>query len=262
MAPGRAPAGAAVIAEPLFYALAVPAILVVGISKGGFGAGLGILAVPLMSLAVPPLQAAGIMLPLLCLMDLFGLYVYRRVWDRANMAVMLPAALVGIAIGTMSAGLLEERHIRLLIGVIAVAFVSDHWIGRRRRRAPKGRSVLKGGWWAAVSGFTSFLAHAGGPPLSVYLLPQRLDKTLFVGTTVVFFAVVNYAKLLPYAWLGQLGTDNLMTAVVLSPLAPLGMLLGVRLHRLISGGVFYEVCYAITFVAGLKLLYDGALAGG
>ncbi|MEE8544347.1 MAG: sulfite exporter TauE/SafE family protein [Alphaproteobacteria bacterium] len=245
------------ITEPLFYLIAVPAILVAGISKGGFGGGVGLLAVPAMALVVPPLQAAGIMLPLLCLMDLFGLHAYRGSWDRPNMAVILPAALSGIALGTLSAGVLEEHHIRLLVGVIAVSFTADHWLGRRGREAARPRNLVKGGLWGVVSGFTSFLAHAGGPPISVYLLPLRLDKTVFVGTTVVYFAAVNYAKLAPYAWLGQLGPVNLMTALVLSPLAPVGIWLGLWLHTRISPELFYKVCYSFVFVAGCKLLYDG-----
>jgi uncharacterized membrane protein YfcA len=246
-----------VITEPLFYLIAVPAILISGISKGGFGGGVGILTVPAMALVVSPLQAAGIMLPLLCLMDLVGLRAYRRTWDRASMAVLAPAALAGITLGALSAGLLEESQIRLVIGVIAVSFTADYWLGRRGHEAPKARNRLKGGLLGVVSGFTSFLAHAGGPPISVYLLPLRLDKTVFVGTTVVYFAAVNYAKLAPYAWLGQLGSINLMTALVLSPLAPAGMWLGLWLHTRVSPELFYKLCYAFVFVAGCKLLYDG-----
>ncbi len=245
------------INEPFFYALAVPAVLIVGISKGGFGGGMALISVPLLSLAVPPLQAAGIMLPLLCLMDLFGVHAYRRSWDRPNMSVILPAALAGIGLGSLSAGLLEERQIRLIVGLIALVFTADHWIGGRGKRAPTGLSRLKGGLWASVAGFTSFLAHAGGPPLAVYLLPQRLDKTIFVGTTVMFFAVVNYAKLVPYAWLGQLGPGNLLTALVLAPLAPLGIWLGLWIHKRTTARVFYEICYAVVFLAGCKLVYDG-----
>lgn len=241
---------------PLFYMIAVPAVLLVGISKGGFGSGLGILAVPSMALVVSPVQAAGIMLPILCLMDLFGVWTYRRSWDAANMKIIVPAAGVGILIGTFTFGAIDENTIRLIIGGIALIFAADHWIGRRGEEAA-GTSVIKGGFWSIVAGFTSFVAHAGGPPLSVYLLPQRLDRALFVGTTVIFFTAVNYTKLVPYWWLGQLAPGNLMTSLVLMPLAPIGVLLGIRLREVVSQKLFYETCYVFLTLAGAKLTWDG-----
>ena len=249
------------ITDPLYYVIAVPMVLITGISKGGFGMGLGIMSVPAMSLVVPPLQAAGIMLPILCLMDLVGVWTYRRTWDRRLLRHMAPAALVGIAVGWALAGALDERWIRLVIGLIALAFALDFWRGRRIARAAARPSAWKGGFWSGVSGFTSFVGHAGGPPLSIYLLPLGLDKTIFVGTTVMFFAAVNYVKLVPYAWLGQLGPGNLATALVLAPLAPLGMWLGIRLHHGIAPGAFIRICYGFVFVVGLKLTWDGLKLG-
>lgn len=246
------------IEEPLFYFLAVPSVLVMGISKGGFGGGVGLLAVPLMALAVPPLQAAGIMLPLLVAMDMTVVWAYRRDWDRRAIAVLLPAGVAGIALGSLSAGLLGDAEMRLLVAAVALSFTLDHWL-HGANRAPRPANVLKGGVWAGISGFTSFLAHAGGPPLSVYLLPLKLDKTVFVATTVIFFAGVNLVKLAPYAWLGLLDGTNLATSAVLSPLAPLGIWLGVRLHRRVAPELFYRICYFFIFLAGCNLLYDGLL---
>ncbi len=250
------------IEEPFFYFLAVPAVLVAGVSKGGFGGGVGLLAVPLMALAVPPLQAAGIMLPLLVVMDMTVVWAYRRDWDRRAIAVLLPAGVAGIALGTLGAGLLSDAEIRLLVAAIALSFTVDHWL-HGASRAARRASLLKGGFWAAVSGFTSFLAHAGGAPLSVYLLPLKLDKTVFVATTVIFFAGINLVKLAPYAWLGLLDGTNLATSAVLSPLAPLGIWFGVWLHRRVAPELFYRVCYLFIFATGCKLLYDGivGLAG-
>ncbi|MGE0718349.1 MAG: sulfite exporter TauE/SafE family protein [Alphaproteobacteria bacterium] len=250
------------IADPWFYAVAVPALLLTGISKGGIGAGAGILSVPLMSLVIPPTQAAGIMLPLLCAMDLVGLWRYRAAHDRRRLTFLLPASIVGIALGTATFGLIPEAGVRVIIGAIAVVFVLRHWIGvltkgRHEGRAPGPRS---GAFWAAMSGYTSFVAHAGGPPLSVYLLPQRLDKTTFVATTVVFFAVVNYAKLVPYWALGQLAVGNLATSLALMPLAPAGMALGFWLHRRIDALLFFRICHGLLLVTGGKLLFDGLRA--
>jgi hypothetical protein len=249
------------IHDPLFYLLAIPAVILTGVFKGGFGTGLGILAVPLMALAVPPVQAAGILLPVLCLMDLFGLWAYRRHWHGPILRVALPAALVGILAGTATFRLLDQSTIRLLIGGIAVTFALHHWLVRGKPALEPGldwRRKASGGFWSAVSGFTSFVAHAGGPPFAVFLLPQGLDPRRFVGTTVVFFGAVNYAKLIPYAWLGQLSGANLATALVLSPLAPLSMGMGIWLNQRIRLAAFYRIAYGMVFLAGLKLLYDGS----
>lgn len=248
----------AIVSDPLFYLAAIPAVLITGIAKGGFGTGAGLLAVPLMALTVAPLQAAAVMLPILCLMDLVSLWAYRGRFDGRSLRLLLPAALAGIGIGWLTAGLMNDRVIRLIVGVVAIVFALDHWVGRRAAAEPKAPNAVKGGFWAAVSGFTSFIAHAGGPPLSVYLLPLKLDKTVFVGTTVIFFAVVNYVKLIPYTWLGQFSTANLVTSLVLAPLAPLGIGLGIWLHRRTSPVWFYRLSYLMIFVIGLKLVWDGA----
>ena len=245
------------VSDPWFYAVAIPAILMVGISKGGLGGGLGLIGTPMIALVVSPVRAAAILLPILCLMDLFGLRAYRGQWSHRNMRILLPAATIGIMVGTLTFRHLDENWIRLLIGALALGFSLRYWLASAVDQAAVPPNLLRGSLWGSISGFTSFVAHAGGPPLSVYLLPQRLDKTVFVGTTVVFYFAVNYIKLLPYSWLGQLSSENLATSALLSPLAPLGMWLGIRLHRHIPQEPFYQVCYALLIVAGLKLIYDG-----
>lgn len=248
------------IADSLFYAVAVPAILIVGISKGGVAGGLGSVSVPMMALVISPIQAAAIMLPVLCLMDLFGLYAYRGVWDRRNLALMLPGALAGILIGALTFRYLSDDGVRLIVGAVALGFVVWSWLGPKLlRRAADHRTEPgpAGLFWACLSGFTSFVAHAGGPPVHVYLLPQRIDKTLYVGTLAVFFTVVNYTKLVPYGLLGQLSANNLGTALILSPLAPLGIWLGVRFHKLLSERLFYTLCFVFLSLTGVKLIWDG-----
>lgn len=250
------------IDDPLFYVLAIPAFVAIGISKGGFGGGLGSLAVPLMALAVPVPQAAAIMLPLLMVMDVIGLWAYRTRWDRENMRIIMPGACLGLYFGYLAFRLLPEAFIRLMIGAIALGFAAQHFRRHGRPATPSGRSWLKGSFWSAVAGLVSFVANAGGPPLAVYLLPQRLDKTLYVGTTVIFFAVVNALKVLPFWWLGQFTAENLLTAAVLLPLAPLGMWLGIWLHDKVSEAAFYRWVYALMFLTGLKLAWDGAIGLG
>ncbi|MCC6471014.1 MAG: sulfite exporter TauE/SafE family protein [Alphaproteobacteria bacterium] len=245
------------IADPLFYALAVPAILIAGISKGGFGSGVGLVAVPMMALSVPVPQAAAIMLPILCIMDLVGLWTYWRRWDGAVMRRILPASLAGITVGALTFSMFNEDVLRLGIGALAIAFVLDHWLGLRPGK-PAAPNVFKAWACSALSGYTSFVAHAGGPPINMYLLPLGLEKATLVATAVVFFAFVNYAKLLPYWWLGQLSAGNMATALVLAPLAPVGMLSGAWLMHRVSQKLFMRICYSFVLITGLKLTWDGA----
>ncbi len=249
-----------IISNPNFYLAAVIAILIMGISKSGFGSGLGLLAVPIMSLVIPPAQAAAILLPLLCVMDFFNVLHYRNKFDRKNLAILVPGALLGILLGTFTFRYLSDAHIRILVGVLSILFVVNYVVGRKNGGVKTGPNVLKGTFWGTITGFTSFGVHAGGPPVSVYLLPQRLDKTIFVGTTVVFFTIVNYVKLVPYYFLGQLNGDNLLTSLVLSPLAPLGVWMGLKLHDRVNEKLFYALAYFFLFLTWVKLLYDGFVA--
>ena len=230
-----------------------------GISKGGFGGGLGTLAVPLIALVISPIQAAGILLPILCLMDLLSLWAYRNKWIWTELRVLLPASLIGIAVGTALFEYMSPAIIRLVIGVVAITFTLHYWINRKRAIKeglpdfPQRAGIIGGG----VAGFTSFIAHAGGPPINMYLLRRPLNRTDFVATTVLFFAVVNYVKLIPYAWLGQLQTGNLLTSLVLAPLAPIGIFIGVYLHKRVSDRFFFGFVYVLLFLVGWRLIWDG-----
>lgn len=247
---------APLISDPHFYLAAVPAVLLFGIAKGGFGGGLGIMAVPLMALVVSPVQGAAILLPILCLMDLVSLWAYRGRWIVSELRLLLPWSIAGIAMGALLFGFLSAALIRLLLGAVALSFTLHHWFERGGASA-RLFSPRVGRIAAATAGFTSFIAHAGGPPISMYLLRRGLDRTAFVATTVVFFAVVNYVKLIPYALLGQLGTGNLATSLLLAPLAPVGIAMGVWLHNRVTDRFFFQVAYTLLFFVGLKLAYDG-----
>jgi len=247
------------ITDPWFYVAAVPAVFLVGMSKGGFGGGLGTLGVPLMALVISPVQAAGILLPILCLMDLFSLWAYRGLWIRDELLVLVPAALLGIAAGTLFFGAMSPAAIRLLVGIVAIVFTLHYVLAWRSGKRVAARDYPRpvGIFAGVTAGFTSFIAHAGGPPVSMYLLRRPLDRTDFVATTVLFFTVVNYTKLVPYAWLGQLAPANLVTSLVLAPLAPLGVYTGVYLHKRVSDRLFFGVVYVLLAVVGVKLVWDG-----
>jgi uncharacterized membrane protein YfcA len=252
------------IDDPLFYLAAVPAVLIAGVSKGGFGAGLGLLAVPMMALVLPPVQVAAIMLPILCLMDLVGIWAYWRKWEGRVLLRLALAAVIGILVGALTFHIMAPWTIRLLIGVIALGFTANYWVRRfAGNGAAQRRPGPASGWlWGAVSGFTSFTAHAGGPPVNVYLLPLGLPKTQYQATTVAFFLLVNYVKLVPYAGLGLFTAENLATSAALFPVAVAGILAGIWLHDRVPTGLFYTACYAFLAVTGVKLVYDGLAGAG
>lgn len=244
------------ITQPGFYALALPAVLLMGLSKSGFAAGFGALAVPLLSLVVPVPQAAAIMLPLLLVMDATGLQQLWRERDRALLRLLMPAGLLGIVVGTLLFGVLPAKAMAGAVGALTLAFLAQ-----RLLVAPTPGSSPPPRWvafaLATASGFTSFVAHAGGPPLNAYLLPLRLKPITYAATSSVFFAAVNLAKWLPYAWLGLIDRANMGTSLLLLPLAPLGVWLGVFLARRIEPRWFYRVAYTGMFLTGAKLLWDG-----
>lgn len=247
------------IADPWFFAAAIVAVILVGFGKAAFGGGMGVMAVPLMSLFLPPPQVAAILLPVLCGMDLFGIWGYRKSWDKRSMLILAPVMLTGIALGAATFRYLDDDLIRLLIGVIAVAFCLDLWLRQKSYETAHPPSTAKGSFWGLISGYTSFVAHAGGPPIAVYLLPLKLEKSAYVGTVILLFTMVNYVKLVPYAYLGLFTRENLLTSLALAPLIPLGIYLGFFIHDKISRDQFYRVVYIILFVVGLKLIYDGAV---
>ena len=244
------------IHDPWFYAVAVPAVLLMGLGKSGFLSGFGALATPLLSLMVPVPQAAAIMLPVLLVMDLTGLQQLWRERDPALLRQLLPAGLLGVGVGALLFGVLSTRAVSGLVGALTLLFLAQRLLVPPRA----DRQQLPG--WAAqglavTSGFTSFVVHAGSPPLNVYLLPLRMKPITFAATSAVFFAAINLAKWLPYAWLGLIDRANLGTSVLLMPLAPLGVWLGVWLTRRIQARWFYVVAYSGMFLTGAKLLWDG-----
>lgn len=244
------------ITDPWFYAAAVPAVLLIGVSKSGFGGGFGALAVPLMALAVPVPQAAAILLPVLCLADVLGLATLMRQRDRELVRLLLPAGLVGILIGLLSFGLLPTKAVAGVVGAVTLVFLALRTLFPAKADAPPPPRWL-GRLLAAVSGFTSFVAHAGSPPLAFYVLPLKLAPVTFAATMSVFFAAINLSKWLPYAWLGLIDTRNMLTSLVLLPVTPLGVWLGVKVVRRMPQALFYRLFNVGMFLTGAKLLYDG-----
>ncbi|RYF43312.1 MAG: sulfite exporter TauE/SafE family protein [Comamonadaceae bacterium] len=247
------------ITEPYFYAVAVPAVLLLGISKSGFGAGFGSLAVPLMALAVTVPQAAAILMPVLLVMDLLGLHAFRKHFDWKLARFLLPFGLAGTLVGTLLFKTLDARLVAGIVGLFTLAFLAQRLLFPPRPDSPHPPRWL-GAILTVTSGFTSFVAHAGGPPVNAYVIPMRLPPLVFTATMSIFFFVLNLSKWAPYAWLGLLDMRNLATSIVLLPLAPIGVLVGVRIAHRINPVLFYRLIYAGMFLTGCKLVWDGFLA--
>jgi uncharacterized protein len=244
------------ITDPWFYALAIPAVLLMGVSKSGFASGLGSLATPLVALSVSAPQAAAIMLPLLLVMDMTGLKSLWKERDPALLRQLLPAGLLGTVVGTLLFGLLSPQRVAAVVGVLTLLMLAQRllWPPKADAKPPP----LWVGWGlATTSGFTSFVAHAGGPPMQLYLLPLKLSPLRFAATSAVFFAAINLSKWIPYAVLGLIDLRNLLTSAVLMPLAPLGVWAGLWAARRVDAALFYRLIYVGMFLTGVKLVWDG-----
>jgi len=259
---GLAPSGIArlpaIITEPLFYAVAIPAVILLGLAKGGL-AGIGIASTPLLALYLPPLEAAALILPTLITQDMISLYVYRRDWDGRNLRIMLPGAAIGMALAWLLASHMSDAVIRITVGAIGLAFTAHTWL-RRKAIEPRQATTAGGVFWGGVSGFTSFMTQAGGPPFQVYVLPQRLPKLTLVGTSTVFFAIVNLMKIGPYFALAQFTAKNFATSLLLLPIAVLGNFAGIWLVRKMPTDTFYRIAYVLLFAVSLVLLWQGVRA--
>lgn len=243
-----------------FYAVALPAVALYGLSKGGL-TGVSLLAMPLLSLFMPPMHAAGILLPVLLVQDAVTVYTFRKAWDRETLVRMLPGALLGIGFGTLTAVIVTPGQIRLAVGLLAIAFCLNAWFGSK----PAGGTQVPHDWLrstglAALSGYSSFVIHAGGVPYNLYTLPRINSRELFVGTSSVFFALINVIKIVPYWGLGQLTAANLQLSAVLLPVAVLANIGGIYLVRRIPNLLFYRAVHGLTFCVGLKLVIDGLRA--
>ena len=241
-----------------FWVAAVSAVVFLGIAKAGFGGGAGTIGAPLLALTIPVGDAVALLLPLLIFCDIFSVWHYRSTFHRRSVALLLPGAAAGIAAGTAFFGYFLDNTgiLRTGIGTLALVFVGFQvlrsLVGKaldaRHPRAAEGTAM------GFLSGFTSTLAHAGGAPVSIYLLPQHLSREFYVGTTVIVFTAVNAMKVPPYIWLDLYHVGNLATVAVLAPLTFVGVRLGIMLNRRFSDLWFNRVVYGILAATGVKLL--------
>jgi len=240
-----------------YFVLAELAALLVGLSKGGLPS-VGMLAVPLLSLFMPPMKAAVLLLPIYVISDVVSVWLYRKDFSLPNLKILVPAGLLGVFIGWLTASFTSESAVKLMIGCMGVGFCLNTWL----RKTPKEKQAAdtKKGWlWGTLSGFTSFISHAGGPPFQIYVLPQRLPKVQFAGTATLLFAVINAAKILPYQLLQPYSYDDLMRAAELVPFALIGTVLGAYITQKIADIWFYRLVQTGLFIVSLKLIADVVL---
>lgn len=245
------------ITDPLFYLLAIPAVILQGLSKGGF-AGLNLLSLPLLALVISPLDGAAIMLPILMVQDVVTVYSYRRSFDRRAASILIAGALAGIGVAAVIASNVSTAVIELGMGAISVGFVLDAFLRKKIAGGePKKATIAPGLFWGACAGFTSFITNTGAPPVQVYLLPLRLRSEVYVGTMAVFFFVINLVKFFAFFMIGRLAPGKLATSSVLFPLAIAATLFGVWLVRKIKAEKFYKVIYSLVLIIGAYLACRG-----
>ena len=236
-------------------------VIITGISKSGFAGGLSVLAVPVLSLVVSPAVAAAIMLPILIIIDISNIVKYRLHWVKRIVLLLIPGALVGILIGSATFSMINIAWLKTGVGALAIWFsyttlATILWPeGTRASKKPAGSMAAV--FFGTLAGFTSFVAHAGAPPIKGFLLSQRLDKTAFVATNAVFFFTMNTMKLPPYFMIGQFTPENLKLSLILLPFVPVGILIGYQLHRIVSQQMFVKLMCVLLAFAGVRLLWDG-----
>lgn len=245
--------------DPYFWFVAVSAVFLVALAKSGLLSSIALVGVPLLTLVMAPREAAGLMLPILLVMDAFALYAYRRDVHWPNLKIMLPGAIVGVGFGWMVSSIVSDDMVMLAVGLITIVFILDTVLPIRKSLSGLPPSKPWGVFWGSFAGFTSFISHAGGPPFQIFVLPQKLSPATFAGTTAWFFAIVNAIKLIPYYFLGQISVSSLKLSLILVPVAALGMVIGIFLVRRISPKLFYRIAYVLVFLLGIKLTYDGVV---
>jgi uncharacterized membrane protein YfcA len=238
----------------LFLVIAGVAAFLVGASKGGLPM-VGAVGVPLMALVMSPVAAAALLLPVYIVSDMVGLWAYRKEYSGRNLTILVPAMIFGVGLGWATARITEEWMVTLLVGLVGLYYCATA-VFRKANAQPRRADVPRGVFWGTIAGFTSFVSHTGGPPYQTYVLPQKLPKMVFAGTSTIVFAIINLVKLLPYWALGQFNPSNLEMAAMLSPVAVAGALIGYKLTAVIPEQIFYRLVEVALFLISLKLIHE------
>jgi uncharacterized protein len=240
----------------IYWVLAGFAAFFVGASKGGLPL-VGLLSVPVLSQAVSPVVAAGLLLPIYLISDVYGLWIYRREYDLRNIKIIVPAAAIGVIVGWALARHTNENMVKIMVGVIGIAYCVDAILKAKRNLPARPADVPRGVFWGTIAGFTSYVSHSGGPPFQMYVLPQRLDKMVFAGTSTIVFAIINLMKLPPYMLLGQVNMASLKEGLLLAPISLMGAFIGYRLTTIVPQKLFFRIVEVALFILAVSLIYEG-----
>ena len=240
----------------LFFLTIVPAVILFGIAKSGLGGSIALISIPLMTIAMPLTTALGIMLPILIFSDFIATYKYRKEFDLQTLKLIVPFAAIGIFVGSLSFSYFSEELLKLLIGLMGFLFAGHYFFFKKDKEAKSEKSFLKGGICSTIAGFTSFCVHAGGTPTSIYLLPLRMRKEIYVGTRIIFFTFVNLIKLPLYLSLSMTNFETFKQSLILFPVALIGILVGYQLLKKIKEKLFYNILYLLIFMTSSKLIFD------
>ncbi|WP_194093843.1 sulfite exporter TauE/SafE family protein [Marivivens aquimaris] len=242
-----------------FWIVSVIAAISVGLSKGGLAA-LGTIAVPVMALAIDPIVAAGLLLPVFVVSDIFGVWTYRKHFDKQLLIISIIGGTVGVVIGGLLASVVSEHVVTLFVGLIGVLFTLNFILKRGAEVEAEPLNKPKGYFWTAIAGFTSFVSHSGGPPYQMFVLPLKLPKMVFAGTITLAFAYINAIKLIPYAMLGQINLHSLGVSAILMVPAVISVFVGVRLVKILPDKIFYNFVIIALGIVSLKLVFDAITA--
>lgn len=240
-----------------FWIVAALAAFLMGLSKGGVPM-IALLSVPLMSLYMEPAVAAGLLLPIYIVADCYAVYLFRKSFSLKNLKIMLPGAVVGILAGFGSVSIVPSDFVKLLVATIGLVFLASTLKDRfsKKEVPPRPADVPRGVIWGALAGFTSYISHAGGPPFQAYVLPQKLDKMVYLGTVTIFFTVVNLLKVPPYILAGQITTESTLQIALVAPVALLGAWVGINISRRIPDKIFFMIIEVALAVVSIKLLFE------
>ena len=240
----------------LFFFTVIPAIILYGIAKSGLGGSISLISVPLMTLVMPLSQALAIILPILIFSDMVAVYRFRKEFDLSTLKLIVPFAGTGIFIGSLTFSYFSEDFLKIIVGIMGFLFAGHYFLFKKDKDIKAKKNLIKGGICSTIAGFTSFCVHAGGTPTSIYLLPLRMKKEVYVGTRVIFFTFVNLIKLPFYIKLSMVNLETFKQSVMLFPLAFIGIYIGYRILKIIDEKLFYNIIYILILISSTKLIYD------
>ena len=240
----------------LFFLTVVPAIILFGVAKSGLGGSVSLISIPLMTFVMPLNQALAILLPILIFSDFISAFKFRKEFDLKTLKLMVPFAAIGAIIGASTFSFFSESYLKFILGLMGFAFAFHYFFLKKDANKPVAANYFKGAICSSVAGFTSFCAHSGGTPTSIYLLPLRLKKEIYVGTRIIFFTCINLVKLPFYLYLSMVNTSSFTQSLILLPLSVFGIFVGYKLLKIIEESLFYKVIYILILVASTKLIID------